>query len=521
MSKKVTKPAQGLVDATDVKAISAGGHGKTTPTDAIAALGGIATSQINQPFGVLGLNSFGLIPSGRVNAMQDITVKGPTSVAAGKTAVYKITNYNVFTQYTVSAITGQVSIAGDTITWKAPDVGSLEDGFVINNRRLAIAVMSTSTSKTTIIYPSNRQTGLPKDFNIVTGPFAASLKGDGGEEIVLSVTTTAVGLPLGAGTLSLSPATDQITFVGKGHPGPTVRTFDGKSSDILRTQYTSSLQTYTGSTTNVTPGTTDASLFPDEVYVWNDEANKIAIAKKSQTVVEDIGTGFAVVTAVYEDVSLGVYMAFSGSVAFVPENNNPQKATKVTYRGVDILFPDAEEKTRVLDIIDRNVNVSYDNAVSLTYKARETREVGLTLRDTVRFLNLTVPLACESVEVEYEGQVYTGAKGRQLSVETNAGRSVKIRGYFAQDNATTALLIGYLTDNSVVLGVKSVSVTPQYREGSQPAGLSQLIIPENARDIRFAGAGAYGTSSTINPKYSWSGSLTYVSSTGPNSGGDI
>lgn len=533
MSKIVTIPHLGAVDTTVSYGLLEGGTGGTDVTSAVKALGGVDINTMNKPFGILGLNEMGLVPASRVKNTQDITIKGPTSVAAGKTATYQITNYNVFTNYTVEAITGTVSISGDTVTWTAPNNSGLQDGFRVNGRDYVVAVMSSSSSKTTILYPTNEQSGLAMLFNVITGPFAASFKEHSTTDAQLSVSITSRSLPkLSSGTINLDPDTDMVSFSGSGFEGPKPRTFSATSSDFMRAQYASTQQNYSGSTLSFEPGTTDSDLFPTAVYVWNDVNNKIEVAMSGEpTIVEDSATGYATCTANYRNDNIGVTMAFTGTVPYTPARTGSSAPTKVIYRGAEILFPTEAAKNVDINIIGGVVKFDYDNQNSLSYKERITKRATLTVPDGVRYANITAPANCEHIQVDYDGRVFSAVKGRTVSVPTDGIRTLVIRGYFAQENASGLALVSYLTDNSLIISAKVVQVTPTVVSGSFPQGISQKEFPDNARTIAFSGYGAAGNSNTVSAKYTWDGELVLVASTGDSeatsgstggsSGGDI
>lgn len=93
--------------------------------DALATIQDGPVASINGQGGVITLKSVGgqsLLGAGDIDVDAGVSVFGDTSAYVSQVKTYTITNYNSFSTYSVSASSGSVSIAGDSITFTAPSV---------------------------------------------------------------------------------------------------------------------------------------------------------------------------------------------------------------------------------------------------------------------------------------------------------------------------------------------------------------------------------------------------------------
>ncbi len=98
---------------------------------------------LNQPNGVAGLDGNGklLINNLPISSISTVSVEGPATAMKGSTTIYTVTNYDVFTEYTLSAISGTANIDGNgVITYIAPN-SPQPGGFIINSRAIGIAIV--------------------------------------------------------------------------------------------------------------------------------------------------------------------------------------------------------------------------------------------------------------------------------------------------------------------------------------------------------------------------------------------
>ena len=84
-----------------------------------------------------------------------------------------ITNYDSKTSYTVSAVSGNISIVGDTITYTAPNTATT-DVVTVNGRSIDIVVSPASVLAPTNTTPANNATGVGDSPTLVASAFATA-----------------------------------------------------------------------------------------------------------------------------------------------------------------------------------------------------------------------------------------------------------------------------------------------------------------------------------------------------------
>ena len=144
-------PAQANVLSTDVLPLSQGGTGSSTVPGAVANLGAIPLSFLGKQNGVASLDTTGLIPMSQIppaviNAAS-VLISGPVSLGIGLQGTYTINNYDSTRTYTVTAISGTVSISGATITYTAP-LTTGQSGFTVNGVTTSVAIIDPANSPT-------------------------------------------------------------------------------------------------------------------------------------------------------------------------------------------------------------------------------------------------------------------------------------------------------------------------------------------------------------------------------------
>lgn len=134
--------------------IEKGGTNATTPSEAVKNLGGISLSLIGVTEGLCPLNSSGVVPSQFLAPTENggVTLKGPSQLVIDNYGEYTITNFDSMTTYTVSAVSGSVSLSGDKIIYTAPSIAG-NFGFTINGRTVNVLVILPSVTKPVIVLP--------------------------------------------------------------------------------------------------------------------------------------------------------------------------------------------------------------------------------------------------------------------------------------------------------------------------------------------------------------------------------
>lgn len=503
MSINKVMPTSGSVLVVGVKSISEGGTGATSKEAAAVNLGAVASADLNKAYGFLGMDANGLIPSARIRALNDVTIKGPTSLRGGEVGTYVITNYNVLRAYVVTAESGSVTQVGDTITWTAPATPTSRDGFTINGRYVPVVVRKSTSGGTLITYPTQDATDIPVGLNVTTGPFASALQELSTTAVALSVATQSGSIPVGDGTFTMPTDTISVTFTGSGSEGPSARKFAAQSSDFLRTKFTETGTAHTYATQSITPGTTDSDIVPAMVHVWNqaDQSDKVPIyLSGSVSITENDQTGKATIVATYHDSGLGVTIEFTGVVDYTPATSNPVGATTVTYHGGQpVEWTSATASSQNFEIQSNDLAFDYHNANTLRYVASIRHDSTLTIPGGAKIVVIQAPANATSVIVEYEGGEFIAAGGKQISIPVGTAKTMRVMGSFAATNASGTVSVSYMAENpqmnnAYYLTLKNKTASRQISAGNR----TNSGYPINARNITFTGKGTgLNTDTTI------------------------
>jgi hypothetical protein len=152
MARVLASPIYGAVRSY-VTGISGGGTGATSASGALTSLGVLAKSLKNAINGYVALNPNSKVPAEFLNVTAVLpTVVGATSSVINQTTTHVITNYDIGTNYTLSAVSGNVSRTGDTITYVAPSVNG-NGGFVLNGTTFAITVIQPTIQQPSVTSP--------------------------------------------------------------------------------------------------------------------------------------------------------------------------------------------------------------------------------------------------------------------------------------------------------------------------------------------------------------------------------
>jgi len=101
-------------------------------------------------------------------------INGPRTLTLGQVASYVIINYNSNNVYNLTSVTGDVSIEGDTITYRAP-VSGRDAGFFIDTTYVSIALSNPSfVDKPEITSPINGTTEVPRDYELTSSAFSST-----------------------------------------------------------------------------------------------------------------------------------------------------------------------------------------------------------------------------------------------------------------------------------------------------------------------------------------------------------
>lgn len=162
-----------------VTTVARGGTGASAADQAVTNLGGINIDTLDKPNGVAKLDSLGLLPTSILpnQITTGSTVNGPTSLTVNQVQAYTITNFNSFKVYDVQAISGSVSVSGDTITYTAPAT-EIPGGFTINGRKINITIIGIKPATPTITYPTFNSNGISTTASATASAFAMTTGSD-------------------------------------------------------------------------------------------------------------------------------------------------------------------------------------------------------------------------------------------------------------------------------------------------------------------------------------------------------
>ena len=155
--------------------VNKGGTGSSKIVTAAKNLKLVTNAMKNIPNGVIGISNNGLIdpavlPPG-LSFNSSINVTGPLSLVINQVRAYTITDYDINTAYSISAISGSVSRSGNTITYTAPGVTG-SGGFILNGKSFTIAIGSVLPSTPSITSPSTGSTGLLSSISFIANTFS-------------------------------------------------------------------------------------------------------------------------------------------------------------------------------------------------------------------------------------------------------------------------------------------------------------------------------------------------------------
>lgn len=174
--KLINSDGQTNYDSISIKNGGFEGHNQEESAEAI---GLIHKGMLGRPNGIAYLGPNGTLPEYMLDGSEDInavTVNGPASINLNASGTYVITNYHFLTTYVVTALSGAVSIVKDTITYTAPDTGTVA-GFIVNGTTINLVLNNSSiVSKPSIVTPSisTFQTLLGPNVSFVTSNFSVS-----------------------------------------------------------------------------------------------------------------------------------------------------------------------------------------------------------------------------------------------------------------------------------------------------------------------------------------------------------
>jgi hypothetical protein len=158
-----------------VASIAEGGTSAFDLDDAAKNLKLVTTSMVGQPDGPIGLDGTGKIDQVMFPAVagtNKVSLQGAFSVIVGQTIQLRITDYDSFKNYQLTADVGTISRADDLISYTAPlAVGTAN--ISVNGRQLPVSVLPSQPQQPSIIVPANGSTGTNTTLNFQSSAFAS------------------------------------------------------------------------------------------------------------------------------------------------------------------------------------------------------------------------------------------------------------------------------------------------------------------------------------------------------------
>ena len=163
-------PSAGQTTASGLQDVYEGGFGVQGAGNIRAALNATPYSLLNQNGGIAGLNSQVKFDPNRLYTenIGTVSLDGPTKVVKGTSVQYQITNFDSFTDYSLSCNLGQVDLIDNQVIYTAPvNTGTI--ALTINQKTYNIAIVDFKPTTPTV-----NGTHTPGVGENVTGSFLSS-----------------------------------------------------------------------------------------------------------------------------------------------------------------------------------------------------------------------------------------------------------------------------------------------------------------------------------------------------------
>lgn len=153
----------------DRLSIQGGGTEAKDYTTALNKLGGFSRDHVGEPDNLIPLDN------GKIDAqyirdvnISNISIDGPLQLPINETAIYFITNYNSFANYTASCTVGEVKLNEGFVEYTAPPIPG-NCGFTVNDRFFEIVATGSAIQRPIIIDPAvNQEVGIDYVFRAST-----------------------------------------------------------------------------------------------------------------------------------------------------------------------------------------------------------------------------------------------------------------------------------------------------------------------------------------------------------------
>ncbi len=166
------------------QSVEKGGTGATTLIQAAKNLGLVTNDMANRPYGVLSLNGLGALDKSAmpstVGDPSNPSLYGPEVVTVNQAVTLKITNYDSFVTYAVSAVGGTAVVKGEDVIFTAGGA-AIEGTITLNDAAFAITVVSApapTVAKPSITSPVNGAVSIASTVVVTSSAFSITNSAD-------------------------------------------------------------------------------------------------------------------------------------------------------------------------------------------------------------------------------------------------------------------------------------------------------------------------------------------------------
>lgn len=173
MKRRLSSPNAGSSVVNTINILQ-GGTSAITSVQARSNINAASTSLLGQPNGIVSLDSKGKLSIQQIDTLLNTVAvfADATEVPLGETISFKINDYNIFSDYTVSCTYGKVYRKDDIIYYEA-SANVQSDIIVINGRELSLNITETKPNKPIIQFPINNSTNVNTEFTIIASPYSS------------------------------------------------------------------------------------------------------------------------------------------------------------------------------------------------------------------------------------------------------------------------------------------------------------------------------------------------------------
>ena len=212
MVRRVYQPTDAATGT--VLPIVKGGTGEEVLTKATAAIGIVTKDMVTENTTTVKLDSLARVKKKDLPLTKQTlstSVEGPVTLAVNAVQTYTITDFDIFTNYTVTPVAGTVTRNYETITYTAPNCAGVF-GFIINGILYPVNVTGNGINKPNITSPLENAT-VASTVTVTASVFGVNTGTDTYKETEWEVSTNPYFYP-SLLTKKSTGVTTQLTLTG-------------------------------------------------------------------------------------------------------------------------------------------------------------------------------------------------------------------------------------------------------------------------------------------------------------------